>query len=312
MQPQSPYGPPQQPYNPQGPQDQGQPYPPAQQYPNQQGQQGQPLQAYGQQPQAGQQFAPGQQVNPGQQPAMPVYMPPQGLPGMAAQPDNLPPPPPAATTPYDFFMDQPKPHASANPLSPNGKRYGAAAVQGASNRNKILLAVVGAVAAVFVLAIGYVLLPKDTTGPQWFSLAQRQQEVIRVCALGTKAKYQSTRNFAITCQTGVTNSQTQLLAYMKKSGYSYNVKEIGLLANSKTDARLKTASSSSTFDAVFREIMKPQLTAYNNAISTQLSTTTGVNGRDVLAKNQTSAKLLLQIVDDSSDTTEATADDTSN
>lgn len=240
---------------------------------------------------------------------MPVYVPPQNTRGGPQQPENLPPPPPAPTTPYDFFMDQPKQRASNNPLSPNGKRYGGPSLQASSKRSKILLAVGGAITLIFLLSLGYALLPKDKTGPQWFNLAQRQQEVIRVCTLGSKAKYQSTRNFAITCQTSVTNSQRQLLAYMNKSKFSYNSKQLGLLANTKTDARLKTASSSSTYDDVFREVIKQQLTTYNAALSAQLSTTTGINGRDLITKNQTTAKLLLQVVDDSSDKTEATTEE---
>jgi hypothetical protein len=301
MQPQSPYGPPQ-PYNSQGspnPQGQpqpGQPYPP---YPPQ------PGQAYSQQP------TPGQAVNSGSasQPPMPVYAPPPGLQSAPSQPNDMPPPPPAATTPYDFFLDQPKPHAPSSPLAASGKRYGAAAL-GGQGINKFALIIGGAIVIAIILGIVALLLPKDTTSPQWFAIAQRQQEIIRVCTLGGKAKYQSTRNFAITCQTGVTSSQRELLAYMKKSNLGYNLKQINLLADAKTDAKLKTAASSSTYDDVFREIIQQQLTTYNRALTTQLGVTTTANGREVLTKNQRSAELLLKIVIDNSDKTVAPVETT--
>jgi hypothetical protein len=286
MQPQSPYGP-QQPYNPQSPQ-------------------GQPVGPVGQQYQPGQPYAgqPGQPIQQGQPytPPMPVYTPPQGA-GTAQQPDNLPPPPPAATTPYDFFMDQPKPHASANPLSPSGRRYGAGPLPEGSNKTTFIFLGAGALVVMLILAVGYALLPKDKTAPQWFAVAQQQQEVVRVCTLGSKAKYQTTRNFAITCQTGVTTSQRQLLAYMKKTNLSYDSKQLGLLADAKIDARLKSAASSSTYDDVFREIAEQQLTRYNSALTAQLAATTGVNGREVLSQNQQSLKLLLQMVQDDGDKT---------
>jgi|GEM_PF-1513001 len=302
MQPQSPYGP-SQPYNPQDPQGQGQAYPPT---PGQN--QGQPQQYPTGQP-YGQQFGPQQQPQQPQQPPMPVYMPPQATRNGPQQPENLPPPPPAATTPYDFFMDQPKQRVSSNPLSPNGKQFGTAALQGSSMRSKILMSVIGTITVIAIIAVIFALLPKDKTGPQWFAIAQRQQEVIRICTLGSKAKYQSTRNFAITCQTGVTNNQRQVLAYMNKLDMSYNSKELGLLTNTKVDTRLKSASLSSTYDDVFREIAEQQLTTYNAALSAQLAATAGINGRDTLAKSQTTAKLLLQLAGDGSDKTEATASD---
>ena len=235
---------------------------------------------------------------------MPVYTPPPNLRPGASQPNDLPPPPPAPTTPYDFFLDQPKPRRSANPLSAAGKRYG---MGGAGGRglNKFALIIGGAIALVIILGVAALLLPKDTTSPQWFAIAQRQQEVVRVCAMGSKAKYQTTRNFAITCQTGVTASQKELLAYMKKSKLSYNSKQLGLRADAKTDARLKAAAASSTYDDVFREIATQQLNTYSRSLTTLLGTTSGVNGREVLAKNQRSAELLLKMVADDSDKTVA-------
>lgn len=249
---------------------------------------------------------PGQAVGPSgvSQPPMPVYAPPQSLRATSPQPSDLPPPPPAPTTPYDFFMDQPKPHAPSSPLSAAGQRYGAGALQG-RGVNKLPLIVGGAIAAAIIIGVVSLLLPQDTVSPQWFAIAQRQQEVIRVCTLGNKAKYQSTRNFAVTCQAGVTTSQRTLLAYMKKSGLDYNPKQISLLADAKTDTRLKTAASSSTYDDVFREIATQQLTAYNNRLTAQLGVTTGATGREVLAQNQRSAELLLKMVGDNSDKTVA-------
>lgn len=253
---------------------------------------------------------PNQAAGPNQngQPPMPVYAPPANLRQAPSQPSELPPPPPAPTTPYDFFLDQPKRQVPTNPLSVAGKRYGIGG-GGPTGRglNKFALIIASAVAVVVILGIGSLLLPKDTTSPQWFAIAQRQQEVIRVCAMGSKAKYQTTRNFAITCQTGVTASQRELLAYMNKAKLAYESKQIGLRADPKTDAKLKTAASSSTYDDVFREIAEQQLNIYNRSLTTLLGTTTGVNGREVLAKNQRSAELLLKMVADDTDKTIAPA-----
>lgn len=315
MQPQSPYGPPQ-PYNSQGPANQPQgpnpPYPapgyatPGAAYPRPgQAANGQPYPSSNSPGPLYPPQTPGQSVSPGQ-PPLPPYVPPQNL-SNQPQPENLPPPPPAPTTPYDFFLDQPKPHAPANPLSPSGKKYGAATLAGGSRKSKFILLAGGGVVAVIILMIVTALLPKDPTASQWLAIAQRQQEIIRVCAQGSKAKYQATRNLAITCQTGVTTSQRELLAYMSKSNFDYDSKELELKKDTKTDTRLKSATSSSTFDDTFREIVETQLTSYNRSLTAQLSSTTGPNGREVLSKNQRSAELLLQMAKDDSDKTEAPA-----
>lgn len=313
MQPQSPYGPP----NPGG---QGSPQPPY--TPGQSPLPGQPLP--GQQYQAGQPQpyapgVPGQQYQPGQpqapqpqipgQPAMPTYQMPANMQPRNGQQTNVPPPPDAPTTPYDFFL-QPKPAQAVNPLPATGKRIGNAPVNpGNGNKAKFLLLAGGGLALVLIIGIGTAFLPKDQTGPQLFNIAQIQQEVVRVCSQGTKAKFQSTRNFAVTCSAGVAANQTELLAYMQKQNLSFDGKLIGLKASGQVDSRLKSAASSSTYDATFREIMQGQLKSYEASLESQLTTTTGANARDVLSKSQRSAELLSLMVADDSDKTEAPAEE---
>jgi hypothetical protein len=231
---------------------------------------------------------------------------PQHLRTPSQQPDNLPPPPDAPTTPYDFFM-QPKPMPSSNPLPVTGKKLvnPTTIPRDGGNKNKFVLLAGGALLVVIIMFTIVAMAPRDQTGVQLFGVAQAQQEVIRVCDDATKkSKQRSTRNFAITCATGVTTNQRELIAYIDKQGYDYNAKSIGAKANGQTDARLKSATSSSTYDDTFREIMERQLNSYNSEITQQLGITTGANAREVLTKSQRSAELLLQMVKDNSDKTE--------
>lgn len=152
------------------------------------------------------------------------------------------------------------------------------------------------------------MIPKDPTGPQLVSIAQTQQEIIRVCTLGSKAKFQSTRNFAVTCATGVSTNQGELLAYIQKQNFEYNPKLLGSKSNAQVDAKLKTAQSASTYDAVFRDTVKAQLASYNRSLQTQLAVTEGVNAREILTKSQRSVELLNLMVADDSDKTEALPD----
>jgi hypothetical protein len=216
--------------------------------------------------------------------------------------------PDAPTTPYDFFM-QPKPTPSLIPLPANGKRLGSNPNQqnGGGSKRGFFLLIGGAIAVVFLLLGVLAFSPKDARPLQFFGLAQTQQEIIRLCNQGSssKAKYQSTRNFAITCSTGVTTSQSQILAYMKRGNMEYDPKQIGGKANGQTDARLSQAIASSTYDDVFREIMKTRLTAYSRQLAAQLQTTTDSTGRETLAKNAKTLELISKMLADATDTTEA-------
>jgi len=256
MQPQIPYGPPPEPYNPQpgapGPAGPGQPngYPPSS------GQYGQQYQPH-----------------------------PSGYRPRPGQPAPLPAPPPAKQTPYDFFLSQK--HAGA-------KGFGS--VKQISMRLKILVVVGIALVVMVVIASFNALAPKDTTNQELFAVAQSQQEVIRVCNLGlTQAKYQVNRNMAINCVTGVTTDQARLLSYLKKAGYGFKAKNLGAKANPQVDQQLKGAQSSSNFDDTFKKIVLQELTSYNNLVQQKvLLPKLGPEGQTVLGNTNANNKLLLQ------------------
>lgn len=268
--------------------------------------------------------APGQQIQPGQmgmpqtgnagQPPIPQYQMPKNLqnagnPNGPSNP-NLAPPPDAASTPYDFFMQQPKPATSNTPLPVTGKRLGN--IPGTFKEEKTGLAkkfpliIGGGIGLVLILVLATAFAPKDQTGVQLFGVVQSQQEVMRVCELGTtKSKYRSTRNFAITCLTGVRTNQTDLLSYMQNQRLTYDAKQIGARFSAETDAALKSATASSTYDDTFRSIMQDYLDSYNTKLTAQLGITTGANAREILTESQKTAELLAQMVRDDSDKTEA-------
>jgi hypothetical protein len=263
---------------------------------------------------------PGQSVMPGQPYSPQAQQPQTAVPGLPPMPqyqmppsrskpiDNLPPPPEAPSTPYDFFM-QPKPTTPINPLPVGGRHLGNyPGKPDLRGRNRFIFLIAGAAGLIIILLLVVAFSPKDPTPGRFMSIAQMQQEIIRLCTQGTtRAKFRSTRYFAVTCSTGVTGSQKQLLAYMSSAKLEYDSKLLGATASSKSDSRLKSAESSSTYDDVFRDIVEADLTAYNRALTSQLGLTTGANGREVLTKNQRATELLIQLVKDKSDKTEAPA-----
>lgn len=257
MQPQMPQGPSIPPQDPRGPQPQ------------------QPQQAFNQ---AGQPTyqppAPGQ-FYPPYQPPMPQYQPPAGYTQQQSTgPVPLPPPPPMAKTPYDFFMQQKHPVNTKLPIP--GPRH-------AGFKGKIIWVVGAGVAVVLILSLFSLLLPKDTSVQGLATIAQTQQEVARMCGLGTAAKAQANRNFAITCNASIISDQRKLLTYLGTVGYKPDAKVLSLLTNAKTDQQLKSASSTSTFDETFVTLAETKLVAYGNMLSQQLaSPELGIDSRAVL------------------------------
>jgi hypothetical protein len=209
--------------------------------------------------------------------------------------------PDAPTTPYDFFM-APKQAASGRPLPVGGKLLGTRpGAEGGSNTKRIVFfAAGGAIAIIGVIMAIIAFSPKDPAGVQLFDIAQTQQELIRVCGLGTiNGKSQTTRNFSVTCSTGITGDQTTLLAYMKKTGVDYDPKLLAAKKSAQIDAKLAQASSSSTYDSTYDTVVEAQLATYNRALTSQLGTTTSATGRAVLTKSQKDAELLVKMLNGS-------------
>lgn len=303
MQPQMPYGPPPGPYNPQpgaggppGPSGPSStPYGPSPNSPY-----GQPNPGYSQPGQTGP-YGPVPGSQGGQytgQPPMPQYQPPGGYQRQPHHPAPLPAPPPVKKTPYDFFLSQKHPTNTKGMALP--KRT--------SLKTKVIFAIGGALALMFIILIINQLTPKDTTRQELFTIAQTQQEIIRVCTLGaSKAKYQVNRNFAVNCAAGVTTDQRRLLGYLQSVKFSYKAKQLSALTNPQTDQRLTSASASSSFDDTFKEIMTKQLNSYGNMMQQQmLSPSLGATGQSVLSTAVDNDKLLLQQVQaETTDLTEA-------
>jgi hypothetical protein len=305
MQPQMPYGAPQGPdpgpYP--GPPQTGQPSQPPgpnqqpSQQPNQQPYAGQPNYPYpnqqgGQYPQGN---IPGilsqypqspQQANNAGQPAMPQYQPPGGFHQKPGRPAPLPPPPPIKKTPYDFFMQQKHPTNTKMPIP--GPRQ-------AGFRGRIVWIAGAGIVVMLVITLISAFSPKDTTSQDLITLAQTQQEVVRVCDQGVqKAKEPTARNLAINCSTSVQTDQSKLLSYLAGLHVKVKTKQLGVLANHDTDKALSAATASSSYDTVFKTVSIKQLTIYMNLIQQQLASgQLGTNAQALLNAELAGVKILI-------------------
>jgi hypothetical protein len=184
--------------------------------------------------------------------------------------------------PYEFITNPPKP----------GRR---GLLGGASGAQRLLIIVgVVAVSLIIVLAVMRSLTNKETVTESFFSIAQQQNELVRVADIGDqKASNDKTKGLALNAKLSLKTDQADLLNYFKQNGVKVDNKRLGLTKNSVTDKRLESADTTGTFDATFREVMKEQLTTYQNSLKDTFSSTNNGENRLVLDRYYKHSQLLL-------------------
>jgi hypothetical protein len=200
----------------------------------------------------------------------------------------MPAPPPAQKTPYDFFL---KPHsATRNRRLPSPKKAGF--------RGKIIWLVGGAFAVMLIIGVISAVLPKNTSTLELTTIAQTQQEIVRICDKGgSKGTERSTRFYAVNCSAGITGDEQKLVEYLAKNGVKLKAKQLGLLASKTSDQKLDSALAASAFDPAFITLSQQQLNAYGAKLQSQLANPdTGPNAQAILKTAIDHDKLLLQQV----------------
>jgi hypothetical protein len=138
------------------------------------------------------------------------------------------------------------------------------------------------------------MLPKDTTGEELISIARTQTELARVADQGNKAKTSGVKAFAMNSSLTINSDKTRLLAYMQKNGFSYSSKTLSSGRNAQTDAKLKAAVTSSTYDDTFRLIWTSQMTAYTTLLKQRLVNSSGTNERKMLTEDIEHVEMLIE------------------
>jgi hypothetical protein len=186
---------------------------------------------------------------------------------------------------YDFIMSPaPPPKKSLVPLPTNS-----------SLLQRIAIAGGGLIILIIIIIVFASLLKGGGNNSALVSIAQQQNELIRIATLGTQqATDQSAKNFAQSTELSLTTEQQQLLTYLKTNGTKVSTKQLGLTKNAKTDTTLSAAQAASTFDSTFEQVMQSQLTSYAQSLKTTFGNTTGPKARQLLSNDYSAANLMLQ------------------
>lgn len=189
---------------------------------------------------------------------------------------------PSGHNPYEFIM---------NPNMPKKQPLG--------HKNafilRIALIVGGMVALMTVIAVALSLLGPKSSTPGLISIAQRQQEILRISAAATgQATGQDTANFAANINAGVASNKVQIVAYLTSHGTKVDNKLLALDQNPQTDTQLQNASNANNYDTAVTQNLTQQLLTYEGLLQKTFKQTSSAKAKQLLQSSFTSASKLLQ------------------
>lgn len=180
--------------------------------------------------------------------------------------------------PYEFIL---------NPEPPKRKK-----LLGGNKLLKLLIFIIGGVVAfmIIVTILLNVLAPEKIGKAEFTSLAQTQNELIRVADQGSRdSRQQITKNLATTMQYTMITQQKLTLLKVGKVGK----KELSLKQNAATDQKLASAKQTSTFDDAFTKIAEESLNSYANEVKVLFDKAKTDADRELMSDFYKQAQLLI-------------------
>lgn len=166
---------------------------------------------------------------------------------------------------------------------------------GSTKKSRILLVVGGLVGlAMMVGLVALVVGSLDDAAKQdWLTLAQQQQEIIRISDEGSKrAQNRDTKNLATTTKITLESSKASINSLAKKHGATIDSKTLALGKDAKTDAALKTAEQTNQFDSVFQKILQTELNEYQAILKKLNENTDSKSTKTGLTSAYSNARIL--------------------
>lgn len=163
-----------------------------------------------------------------------------------------------------------------------------------STLKRVLVVAIGLIILIVLFTVVKGLLSGGSNKPQLLSVIQDQTVLIHLStdAQEQKALSVMNKNFAITTQLSLSSERSQLLSYANKNGAKFKPKQVSLKLSLATDQKLAAASTASTYDSTFKEVMLAKLSLYKSDLKQAFAKTKGTNGRALLSKQYDSADLL--------------------
>jgi hypothetical protein len=187
-------------------------------------------------------------------------------------------------TPYDFFMDQQQ-SRRRNPFS-NG-----------FSPKLLIFGAIGFFVVLMVVALALAATSKQKAPPALLSVAQHQQEIIRLSTEGIKvSKSDTVLNLATTLQLTVTSDQDQVLTQLAHQGVKAKEKTLAADHSAQTDQALSAALASNTYDTTYLSIVKTELDKYQDSLDNAATAAKTQSELKLVQKEAANAKLLVDQV----------------
>lgn len=198
---------------------------------------------------------------------------------------NLPPPPQQPIVdPYGFITSPQKQEVRSAPLG----------VKDPFLQKLILLVGGAAVLLIIVVIVMNVFFSTKSNTDQLLTLAQRQQEIVRVVsANSSELRNQSNINFAANAQISIQSDQNQMLALLTKQGVKTDPKILALKLSADTDTLLATSKSTNTLDDTFKQVLENELNTYISELQAANKTASADTTKQLIAAEFQAANLLL-------------------
>ncbi len=185
---------------------------------------------------------------------------------------------------YDFIVNSPPPL----------KRH---LTLGNSLATRLIIVSLGIFLLLIIFVVVKGLLSNDTSSyPSLIKAARLQQEIIHISSGATTPPIpasESNQNIAITTELSLASSRSQLLAYIGRLHGSVNKKQLISVSITPLDAQLTAAITANTYDSTFDQVLKQELTAYQQSLKLAYQKTTNTKGRELLNNEYNKATLLL-------------------
>jgi len=189
--------------------------------------------------------------------------------------------------PYDFIVN---PNTSTHPGSGMGSLFG-----GNAFLMRIAVLVGGAVVLIIVATLVISALTPKGDKPGLISIAQRQQEIVRVAtAAGQQTTSQDAKNFIANVQMSVSSDQYKTLGYLTTHGTKLGGKALALDQSTTTDSQLADAATANNYDSAVTENLSQQLQVYQNLLSSTFSDTNSKTAQALLQGEYNNAGTLIK------------------
>jgi hypothetical protein len=204
--------------------------------------------------------------------------------------DNAPPPAPpsynphqADKNPYDFLNESPEPKKGL--------------LKGQGPRQRLLIVLAGSLIllAIVALIISLAFGGAPSNKLELISIAQQQNEIIRVATIGDqKARESQAKSLGLTTKLTLISDQQPLLNALKSQKVKIAPKQLSAGKNPSTDQALTQAEQANRFDDEYIKTLQNELATYQKALKSAYDNpATGKKLKATIEKDYKNASLII-------------------